>query len=343
MKILYLSCHVVLEYDELRILHQLGHDVTVIGGYIDPKNPHVDMRPALNIKSNEERRYKLYRMFDENLKKGVPSEVCSTILSKEIVSDYDVIIVMHKLDWIEKNWDILKNKKIILRTIGQNIENNEIQLKNYAKKGLKILRYSPKERELKNYAGEDALIRFLKFKSDFKPRNIKYNQIISFGQNISSRKNWCGSSIIEYIASKTNFKLFGPGNDNYMFFGGKLSYDQQIEELSTNSCYFYTGTFPAQYTLGFVESFMSGIPIISIGKYLSQTLVEPFPFEVPFILDTVGGFYEDNLEQIILTTEKLLSDRSLNDQISKKQSEIAVNMFSVEKNIHQWGDFLNSL
>ena len=62
MKILYLSCHLVLEYDELRILTELGHDVTVIGGYIDPRNPHVDTRPALNIESNEQRRNKIHEL-----------------------------------------------------------------------------------------------------------------------------------------------------------------------------------------------------------------------------------------------------------------------------------------
>jgi len=39
MKILYLSCHAVLEYDELRILNDLGYDVTSVGGYINPKSP----------------------------------------------------------------------------------------------------------------------------------------------------------------------------------------------------------------------------------------------------------------------------------------------------------------
>lgn len=90
MKILYMSCHIVLEYDELRILNDLGYDVTVIGGYIDPKNPHVDTRPPLIINSNEERRQKIHNLYNINLNKGIAIENCATTLTKDVVDDYDV-------------------------------------------------------------------------------------------------------------------------------------------------------------------------------------------------------------------------------------------------------------
>ena len=343
MKILYLSCHLVLEYDELRILTELGHDVTVIGGYIDPRNPHVDTRPALNIESIEPRRNKIHELFNNNKNRGIPIEDCSNTLTGEIVNDYDCVYVMHKMEWIEKNWDVIKNKIVILRTIGQNLENNELLIKKYVQRGLKILRYSPKERELKNYAGEHGLIRFLKYKSDFNSRNLKNDRVITFGQNIFHRKNWCGSSIIESISQKVPFKLFGPGNEKYEFSGGKLSYEQQLYEYSTSSCYLYTGTFPAQYTLNFIEAMISGIPIVSVGKQLSQTFVEPYPFEVPDILDRVYGYYYDDVNSISDKLNNLLVDKKLNEEVSKKQIEVGFDLFSVEKNINNWQEFLNNL
>jgi len=343
MKILYMSCHIVLEYDELRILNELGHDITVIGGYIDPKNPHVDTRPPLDIDSNEERRQKIHNLYNTNLKRGISPESCSNTLTKEVVDDYDIIYVMHKMDWVEKNWDIIKNKLVILRTIGQNLENDELKVKKYINKGLKVLRYSPKERELKNYAGEHGLIRFLKYKSDFKTRENKHNFVISFGQNINQRGSWCGSSIIESVAKSLPFKLYGPNNEKYDFWEGRLSYEQQLEKYATNNCYLYTGTFPAQYTLNFIEALMTGIPIVSIGKKLSQELVQPYPFEVPHILDEINGYYYDDVNDIIKKLRELINDNGHNQQISQKQIELATNMFSVEKNINQWSKFLNNL
>jgi len=343
MKILYLSCHSILEYDELRILDQLGFKVTSIGAYIDPKNPHTDMRPPLNIWNDSGLKDKIHFLHNQNLKKGIAPENCSNTLTEEVVKDYDIIIIMHKPDWIEKNWKILKNKIVILRTIGQNLEHNEIELQKYVKQGLKIIRYSPKERELKSFAGEDIQIRFLKYKSDFKQRNVKNDTVISFGQHIPTRKQFCGSSIIEEISSKFNFKLFGPGNESYTFSGGKLSYEDQIEMLSSNACYLYTGTFPAQYTLNFIEAFMAEIPIVSIGKKLSQVLVEPYPFEVPCILDNCGSMYSDDVDEMVLMFNKLLSNSQLRDEISLKQKQLSYEMFSAEKNMIQWKEFLNSL
>lgn len=338
-----MSCHIVLEYDELRILNELGHDVTVIGGYIDPKNPHVDTRPSLDINSNLERREKIDSLYNLNFKKGISAENCSNTLIKDVVDDYDVIYVMHKLDWIEKNWNIIKNKIVVLRTIGQNLDNDEIKIKKYVDLGVKVLRYSPKERDFKNYAGEHGLIRFLKYKSDFKIRENKHDYVISFGQNINQRGNWCGSSIIESVAKSVPFKLYGPNNEFYSFWEGRLSYEQQLEKYATNACYLYTGTFPAQYTLNFIEALMAGVPIVSIGKELSQKLVQSYPFEVPYILDEINGYYFDETEKIIEKLKELIENKTLNSEISKKQIELATNLFSVEKNIQKWKEFLNSL
>jgi hypothetical protein len=36
-------------------------------------------------------------------------------------------------------------------------------------------------------------------------------------------------------------------------------------------------------------------------------------------------------------------DKKLNEEVSRKQSELGIRLFSVEENIHQWKDFLNNL
>lgn len=327
MKILYISCHSILEYDELRILHDLGHEVFSIGAYINPKTPHVSIRPPLNYDIDP-------FLLDQYNKYN---------LSKEFIDNFDCVIVMHLLSIIEKHWDVLKNKITILRTIGQSVDNNELQLHKYVKEGLKILRYSPKERDINNYAGESGLIRFLKYQSDFKPRNVTKKSLISFGQSIKQRGRHCGASYIEEIATKVPFKLFGPNNESYNFFGGFLSYEEQLNELATNSCYLYTGTYPAQYTLNFIEAMLAGIPIISLGEEITYKLIDKFPLEVPSILDKVSGYHYNNIDDIVEQCNKLLNDTSFGDAISKKQIEIGANLFSAECNKHAWNNFLNYL
>lgn len=342
MKILYLSCHVVLEYDELRILNDLGYDVTSIGGYINPKTPHVDTRPPLQIDSNKDRELKIHNLFETNRGKRIPLEKCSYTLTKEIVDDYDIIYVMHNLEWLDINWEIIKNKIVVLRTF-LNLGDTELRIQNYIEKGLKVLRCSPMEREIENYAGEHGIIRFLKYESDFKPRNILHNKVITFGQSVKQRGSWCGAELIEGLSKELPLTIFGPANDEYKFWGGRLSYEDQLIQLATNSCYFFTGTFPAQYTLSFVEALMTGIPIVSMGKNLSQSIVSKYPFEVPYMLDEIDGFYGDSLVDIKNKLQLLLDDRKLNEEMSLKQISLGKKLFSAEQNMYLWKDFFNSL
>lgn len=332
-----MSCHAVLEYDELRILNQLGHDVTSIGAYINPKNPHVDIRPPLDINYNIDRENKIHHIFQKNYNNGIHIDDCSKILDKDIVDDYDIIIVMHRLDWIRQNWEVFKHKKVILRTIGQNTSKNELEIKPYINNGLNVLRYSPKEREIDEYCGESNVIRFLKYKTDYTKWSPCNSTIISFGQNIPDREFACHGLIIQEIANLLNFKLYGPGNDRYKFSSGMLSYEDQLKELSFNAAYLYTGTYPAQYTLNFIESMLAGIPIVSVGS------IPTFPNEVPDILHTIGRNCFNTVPELINELNLLLSNDTFARDVSDMQVKCAYELFSVENNIYKWEEYLNSL
>jgi hypothetical protein len=108
MRILYLSCHIVLEYDELRILNELGHDVFVVGGYMDPQNPHVTTRPPLNISSNKNLIDQFNQMSHKNSLNGLGEDKISRVFTKEFIDNFDCIIVMHIQDWIEWNKEVFK-------------------------------------------------------------------------------------------------------------------------------------------------------------------------------------------------------------------------------------------
>jgi hypothetical protein len=294
------------------------------------------------IDSNKDREHKINQLFETNKKNGIPLEKCSYTLNKEVVDDYDIIYVMHNLEWLDINWQIIKNKIVVLRTF-LNLGDTELRIQKYVKEGLKVLRCSPMEREIENYAGEHGIIRFLKYECDFKPRNILHDKVITFGQSVKQRGSWCGSELIESISKELPFTIFGPANDEYKFWGGRLSYEDQLIQLATNSCYFFTGTFPAQYTLSFIEALMTGIPIVSMGKNLSQSIVSKYPFEVPYILDEIGGFYGDDITDIKNKLQILLDDRKLNQEMSIKEISLGKKLFSAEQNMYLWKDFFNSL
>jgi hypothetical protein len=73
-----------------------------------------------------------------------------------------IIYAAHEHKWIVPNWQRLKHKRVVWRTIGQSAHPNEWMMKPLRREGLEIVRYSPAERRIPEYAGEDALIRFYK-------------------------------------------------------------------------------------------------------------------------------------------------------------------------------------
>jgi len=155
MKIQYLSVHEVLEYDEVSLLTELGHEVFSNGAYLNPEGHPGLRRPAIQGGK--------YFPEYEKLAKIHPR----TCLPKELIDPFDVIIVMHQPEIIIHNWKLFKDKKIIWRSIGQSVPHIENMLRRFQKEGLKIVRYSPKEQNIPHSMNQDALVRFYKDPEEF--------------------------------------------------------------------------------------------------------------------------------------------------------------------------------
>src|SRR5439155_1356608 len=54
VKLVVLSSHGILEYDDLRLFSGLGYDVFMPGGYSDPSHPGETLRPALDVPGHPE-------------------------------------------------------------------------------------------------------------------------------------------------------------------------------------------------------------------------------------------------------------------------------------------------
>lgn len=329
MKIHYISCHSILEYDEVQLLTDLGHDVFSNGAYIDPRGHITLPRPSIKGAIYHEDYAKLSVNF------------AKTNLPPELIDPFDVIIVMHSPDVIIQNWDKIKHKTVIWRTIGQSTSGVEASLEPMRKEGLKIIRYSPNERNIYNYIGEDALIRFYKDEDDFSGW-IGSGGVISFAQSLKGRRTHCHYEEITRVVGKYDGKIYGPGNDDLgSLNGGSISYDMQIKKMQESRAMIYGGTAPASYTLSFIEALMMGLPIVAISKDLASIIYDFDFYEVDEILSKISGLVCDNVEQMFEKTEILLNNIDFAKEISKKQRELAIEMFGKKKIIKQWEEFLN--
>ena len=330
MKIHYLSCHSILEYDEVQLLTDLGHDVFSNGAYADPRGHITLPRPAI----------KGAKFYEDYAKLSIDSP--KTNLPPELIEPFDVIIVMHSPDIIIQNWDNIKHKTVIWRTIGQSKDGVEASLEPMRKEGLKIIRYSPKERNLSDYIGEDALIRFYKDEDEYSGWHGGGRNVVSFAQSLKGRSSHCHYEEINCVVSRYSGIVYGPGNDDLgELNGGSISYSNQIKKMQEARVMIYGGTAPASYTLSFIEALMMGLPIVAISKQLAHIIYDFDFYEVDEILAPIGGLVCDSIEDMFTKTEMMLNDMDFAKEMSEKQRSLAIEMFGKKKIIKQWEKFLN--
>ena len=335
MKILYLSCHAVLEYDECKLLTELGHEVYSHGVYRDPRGAYTLPRPGVpGMKVDEN----WIELTGKNPK---------TALTKEMIDPFDAIIIMSGENEgpLVSNWQNIKHKRVIWRSIGQSTESTERAITRCKAEGLQVIRYSPKERNIPGFAGEDALIRFYKDPLDYQGWNGLDNRPINFTQTLKGRGKMVHyDQIMGSLVGFDNAKVYGPGNNDLgSFNGGEVTYYAMLQLLRDSRVFVYGGTWPASYTLSFIEAMMTGTPIVALSKIGAQVDgVEPFDYyEVADIIHSAGLSCANDAQDMRIFINSYLDDLVVAQTNSIKLRERALQLFSKEVIAPQWADFLS--
>jgi len=333
MNILYRSVHEILEYDELRLLTSLGHRVCSLGSYADPRDVPGRMRPGIPE-----------MQYDPEFVRLVAQKGQADV-SDQILDSIDVVIVMHDPDFIPRNWSKLRDKRVIWRTIGQSIACTEELLRPCREEGLQIVRYSPAETRIPGYLGADSFIRFAKDPAEYTGWTGDLSRIIGFSHDILQRPGHCSWEVVEQIAGRVPFTLYGRNSDGISFGGGLLSPEEQKKVFQSARAFLSTGTHPASYTLGFIEAWMLGIPVVAVGPIYGsprRSGYEQDTYEVPDLIDDgVNGFCRDDIGGLIMAFQDLLHDQSLARSIGEAGRKRASELFGVETIREEWRRFLS--
>lgn len=328
MKLLYLSCHAILEYDELRIFEDLGIDYFSLGSYINPQAPVDPIRPALK------------HLPDEWLRLNAPDR---DHIPQAFIDKFDTIVVMHVPEWIINNWERFKGKRVIWRTIGQSTSDIESKLLAMRAQGLQIARYSKREMFIKGNLGCDMVIPFYKDENEYKGWVGAGNEVITIAQNMAHRNEWCNYEAFKYLANGFNSKLYGTSNEKSgSLSGGFLTYEGLKQKMRDARVFIYTGTQPACYTLSFIEAMMTGIPIVAVGaKYGNSLNIAGQMYEIPDIIQNgVNGFVSDDLDYLRGVIDMLIKDKRLAQRISDMGRQTAIKMFGYNEIKARWKAFL---
>lgn len=353
MRILYLSSHSVLEFDELCLLTELeaatspgfGVDVFSMGAYTNPTQSG-DYKRSVIPKGR----------FDSHLF-NIAMQSDKDNIHPELLQWADVCIMMHnsampgqkeQQRWLVRNWQAFKdnNVTVLWRSIGQSTPAIEEELARYKGQGLKIIRYSPLEEKLPHYAGSDATIRFAKDENEFHNWTGERQQVITIGQSIKKRAQHLGFPIMEKVFAGFQAKVYGTDNEDLgQLYGGAPSYEELKAVLRENRVFFYFGTIPAPYTLSFIEAMMTGIPVVAVGKGLRNMPVYGWEnYEIPDIITTgVNGYVSDNIDELRSYVQLLLEDGELAQRIGEAGRKTAIELFGKRQRMTEWSDTLRRL
>jgi glycosyltransferase involved in cell wall biosynthesis len=333
MKIFYFSCHAILEYDEIKLYHELGHEVFSAGAYSNPLGHPSLPRPGLPQLTH----------YPDLERAASTIRATGGAIPQEIIDWADVVIFMHEPEILEKNWEKLKAKRVIFRSIGQCVQHQEMILQRLKFEGLQIVRYSPKEAKIPSYAGSDAIIRFYKDPEEYGNWNGNTVQVMNISQSIRQRADACYYSQVAGAMRDLPGKIYGIGNEDLgEMWGGELTPDQLMQVLRDNRVYVYAGTMPAQYTLSFIEAMMTGIPMVVIGRNITLEKFIHFDYYEVADLITSGsdGFIGNTIEELRVFVKMMLDSPDVARQIGENGRKTAIELFGKETIAAQWREFL---
>lgn len=340
MRLLYISCHSILESEEISLFAELGIDVFAMGAYLNPTKTDDPMRPSLPPSPH-------WLGVSEPELVELGSGISREAIPKDFADRFDAIMVMHIPSWIKDNWEAFKHKIVIWRGIGQSNIDCEEKLVPCRADGMKIVRYSPTARRIPRYIGEDAIIRFYKDPEQYKEWTGTLQQVINITQNFAKRGQHCNYDTFLKATEGFPRRIYGPGNEDCGdLWGGLIPYDDLLQAYRDNRCYFYTGTMPASYTLNFIEAWMTGIPVVAIGSLLGNPFWLPgqFTYEIHELIECgETGFWSNDIDELRWYIKLLMDKEDVAKIVSEKARAKAIEIFGKEKIRAEWKTFFESL
>lgn len=238
-----------------------GLNVFSPGAYIEPEKGW-ELRPGLNLHYPQE--------WLEAWSTITPTEEFPDPkyhLTPESVEPFDTVLIMHHWEWVFRNWDAIKGKRVIWRDIGQTIPEDEQSLILKARDmGVQIVRYWEGYRDRDDYAGHDAIIPFGKYKEDFPKWERCRQEVLGLSQSIKSRGDTCRYTCWEESTHKIPRVMLGKGNEGLEYWGGAANYSEILKALAAYKAFWYGGTHPAPYTLALMEAMFVGIPVFTVKE-----------------------------------------------------------------------------
>lgn len=244
LNIVYFSCHEVLEYDELRLLTDLGHRVFSIGAYGNPAVGGQLRAPLPQFHHPGD--------WDAYVAQG-----------DAFLRGFDLAIVMHAPEFVARIAAAAPDMPIVYRSIGQSHLGFEAQLAPFADR-LSVVRYSERERSVPGFLPAAAVIHFAKYLADYPPWTGG-ERLLSFHNFYAAREMVSVPRMAQYLDMTAGLPsdLYGLGNEDLGWARGIAPPGAQMALYGGAALYVYILTLGPSYTLSLIEAMGVGVPIVA--------------------------------------------------------------------------------
>ena len=344
LKILYFACHETLEFDDVRMLTEMGHRVFSVGGLANPDS----LKPATRPTSPQFYSAEWWQAFAND----PANDLLSKSVSRSFAQHFDIAIVNHDPALLGLNADALAGMPIIFRPIGQSNDHLEASLARYP--GVHIVRYSKKEQGLAKFCRTDRVIYFAKFLSDYPQWNGDSGRVITFHNSYPTRASVSVPTLEGYLelARSGPYDLYGFANETVEPWRGLAPAELQLELFRTAGCYLYTYSVPPSYTLSLIEAMLVGVPVVApsaqavlteLGSVAETCGFSPERYEVLDLLGHDPNMIWDSKADASQKVSAILSDHVLARRMSDRLRTTAAGMFDVRSIMPQWQTLFESL
>ena len=339
LDILLVSVHPVLEYDEIKIFESLGHRVFSLGFYFQRESDN-QVRPPL---TNSDWHTEKIQEFRSLACRSDHDGATRWRLTAEFCRKFDLFIVDHDVGFIQENWPNMISSPVVWRAIGQESVRSEDIVRKYRSAGLKVVRWSPIQRQLKKFAGMDRVIRASADPSVWQGWEGDQERILTFNNDFLRRRETLSFDLWKEATQELPVDLYGLRNEGLPQWRGTLTFEAQRAALRHARVALITGSRPAPYTLGFIEAWMTGTPVVHFGRDHVAS-IEPGEFEIPELIEHGrNGFIARSAQEAREIISSLLTDHTLAERISVQGRQDAVKLFSVEGIKCDWENFFSEV
>lgn len=334
-KLLYISAHETLEFDELRIFTELGYDVFSIGYWMNPHEPKTQVRPAIpEMKVNHELIAKFERDYPDYKLPRAEVQTGRVKLQADFLNQFDIIVNC----WYQSNLQAcLQNcaLPVVHRTIDiihESIEETHTQLFLRCRP-FYIVRMSKAEEKYAK-VNSMAVITQCVNKEQFNGWVGDSQQVFTTIKGLGTRPD---TSLPLYENTTNIFKRVLVGLDNQHIGEASwvkcgISQDELLKLMQHSRVNYVQPRIGAAMVYGLIEGMMAGCPVVTYGKKFNGSNWTASDY----IKNGVNGFVVNSVDEAVTKIELLMNDYDLAKAIGNKARQTAIKHFDYESIKAQW-------